>query len=59
MNEGNRKAHWENVYTTKSDDEVSWFQETGFAWSMPAGLNTRPRGVPTWPQRTDDRSSGK
>jgi SAM-dependent methyltransferase len=22
-----RKAHWENVYTTKSEKEVSWFQE--------------------------------
>ncbi|MGD0642997.1 MAG: class I SAM-dependent methyltransferase [Roseiarcus sp.] len=23
-----RQAHWENVYTTKSEKEVSWFQET-------------------------------
>jgi SAM-dependent methyltransferase len=23
-----RKAHWENVYTTKGEKEVSWFQET-------------------------------
>jgi SAM-dependent methyltransferase len=23
-----RKAHWENVYTTKSEKELSWFQET-------------------------------
>jgi SAM-dependent methyltransferase len=22
-----RQAHWENVYTTKREDEVSWFQE--------------------------------
>lgn len=22
-----RKAHWENVYTTKGENEVSWFQE--------------------------------
>jgi len=21
-----RKAHWDRVYTTKSPDEVSWFQ---------------------------------
>jgi 2-polyprenyl-3-methyl-5-hydroxy-6-metoxy-1,4-benzoquinol methylase len=27
MNDENRKAHWENVYTTKSENEVSWFQE--------------------------------
>lgn len=23
-----RQAHWENVYTTKGETEVSWFQET-------------------------------
>ncbi len=23
----NRKPHWENVYTTKGENEVSWFQE--------------------------------
>jgi 2-polyprenyl-3-methyl-5-hydroxy-6-metoxy-1,4-benzoquinol methylase len=23
-----RKQHWENVYETKSDDEVSWYEET-------------------------------
>jgi 2-polyprenyl-3-methyl-5-hydroxy-6-metoxy-1,4-benzoquinol methylase len=23
----NRSAHWENVYTTKGESEVSWFQE--------------------------------
>jgi SAM-dependent methyltransferase len=28
MSDPNRQAHWENVYTTKSDKEVSWFQET-------------------------------
>ena len=22
-----RKDHWENVYETKSDQEVSWYQE--------------------------------
>jgi hypothetical protein len=22
-----RKAHWENLYTTKGEKEVSWFQE--------------------------------
>ncbi len=26
MNES-RQAHWQNVYTTKRDNEVSWFQE--------------------------------
>jgi hypothetical protein len=23
-----RKAHWENIYSTKGEAEVSWFQET-------------------------------
>ena len=27
MRDVGRKAHWENVYTTKSEKEVSWFQE--------------------------------
>jgi 2-polyprenyl-3-methyl-5-hydroxy-6-metoxy-1,4-benzoquinol methylase len=27
MNDSNRKAHWETVYTTKAENEVSWFQE--------------------------------
>jgi 2-polyprenyl-3-methyl-5-hydroxy-6-metoxy-1,4-benzoquinol methylase len=27
MSEVNRKSHWENVYTGKSETEVSWFQE--------------------------------
>lgn len=27
MNETNRKAHWETVYTSKGETEVSWFQD--------------------------------
>jgi 2-polyprenyl-3-methyl-5-hydroxy-6-metoxy-1,4-benzoquinol methylase len=27
MSEVGRKAHWENVYTSKGEKEVSWFQE--------------------------------
>jgi len=27
MSDGGRKAHWENVYSTKGEREVSWFQE--------------------------------
>jgi SAM-dependent methyltransferase len=27
MSEASRQAHWENVYTTKTEKEVSWFQE--------------------------------
>jgi hypothetical protein len=26
MVNGDRQAHWENVYRTKSENEVSWFQ---------------------------------
>jgi SAM-dependent methyltransferase len=28
MTDASRKAHWENVYRTKSENEVSWFQES-------------------------------
>jgi SAM-dependent methyltransferase len=28
MSDPNRQAHWENVYTTKGEKEVSWFQDT-------------------------------
>ena len=27
MNEANRKEHWEKVYASKNESEVSWFQE--------------------------------
>jgi SAM-dependent methyltransferase len=27
MNETDRQAHWQNVYATKAEREVSWFQE--------------------------------
>jgi hypothetical protein len=26
LSDEDRKNHWENVYTTKAEDEVSWFQ---------------------------------
>ena len=28
MSDVGRKAHWENVYTTKGEKEVSWYQES-------------------------------
>ncbi|MGY2907343.1 class I SAM-dependent methyltransferase [Bradyrhizobium sp. URHC0002] len=28
MGDANRQAHWENVYTTKRETEVSWFQQS-------------------------------
>ncbi len=44
MSEVNRKFHWENVYTSKGEAEVSWFQEKPApsleliaALSLPAG----------------------
>jgi SAM-dependent methyltransferase len=27
VNDASRKAHWENVYSTKGENEVSWFQD--------------------------------
>jgi hypothetical protein len=27
MSDIDRQAHWENVYTTKGEKDVSWFQE--------------------------------
>jgi 2-polyprenyl-3-methyl-5-hydroxy-6-metoxy-1,4-benzoquinol methylase len=27
MNDVSRRDHWENIYATKGEDEVSWFQE--------------------------------
>jgi hypothetical protein len=31
MNDVSRQNHWEKVYTTKGESEVSWFQETPVA----------------------------
>jgi len=28
MDSASRQAHWENVYTTKGENEVSWFQQS-------------------------------
>ena len=28
MNSTDRQAHWQNVYATKAEKEVSWFQES-------------------------------
>ena len=28
MEDSSRQAHWENVYTTKGENEVSWFQQS-------------------------------
>ena len=28
MEDQNRKAHWQNVYTSKGENEVSWFQDS-------------------------------
>jgi hypothetical protein len=31
MNDASRQEHWEHVYTTKGESEVSWFQENATA----------------------------
>src|SRR6187200_2580770 len=28
MGDAGRRAHWENVYATKGENEVSWFQQS-------------------------------
>ena len=28
MEDADRQAHWDNVYTTKGENEVSWFQQS-------------------------------
>jgi len=28
MEDASRQAHWDNVYTTKGENEVSWFQQS-------------------------------
>ena len=28
MSDENRQAHWDEVYTSKSENAVSWFQES-------------------------------
>jgi hypothetical protein len=43
MRDVGRKAHWENVYTTKGEKEVSWFQENpapsaGHVGGLPADI---------------------
>jgi SAM-dependent methyltransferase len=40
MEDSSRQAHWENVYTTKGENEVSWFQQSpapSFELIMQAG----------------------
>ena len=27
LSDESRKAHWENVYTTRAENEVSWFED--------------------------------
>ena len=44
MEDASRRAHWENVYTRKGENEVSWFQpspEPSFDLIVQAGANSR------------------
>ena len=43
MENESRQAHWQNVYTSKSEDEVSWFQESPApSLALIAELDTSP-----------------
>ena len=40
MSDAGRKAHWENVYTTKGEREVNWFHK------IPQRSRTNPESTP-------------
>jgi SAM-dependent methyltransferase len=41
-----RRAHWEEVYRTKADADLSWFQErAAVSLELIAGISPRPRSV--------------
>ena len=43
MQSESRRAHWENVYTKKGENEVSWFQESpAHSLELIAEIGTRP-----------------
>ncbi len=43
MQNESRQAHWQNVYTSKSENEVSWFQESPApSLALIAELDTPP-----------------
>ncbi len=46
MNDASRQEHWEHIYTTKGESEVSWFQENlGIAFRrIQFTLHVRKRG---------------
>ena len=44
MNDVSRQEHWKNVYDTKGEGEVSWFQENpipSLEWMTLAGATPR------------------
>lgn len=44
MDIASRRAHWENVYSTKSEDAVSWFQESAaLSLELMVSLAVTPR----------------
>ena len=63
-----RRAHWENVYNTKAEDVVSWFQESptmsldliraaGVGSNVSIGLVARDARCPTAPQPVSPRAA--
>ena len=53
MNAESRQAHWEKVYTSKGENEVSWFQENP-APSVALRLNVRLRPLATMTALEDE-----
>jgi hypothetical protein len=61
MNDESRQAHWEKVYTSKSENEVSWFQENSALSHLPKpnARIGRKRNGSFWAMRSDSgRSTG-
>ena len=47
MEDASRQAHWETVYTTKGENEVSWFQQS----PAPSLEQTATQNVETEPSK--------
>jgi SAM-dependent methyltransferase len=46
MESNSRQSHWENVYTSKGESEVSWFQESPApSLALIAGIGATPASV--------------
>jgi hypothetical protein len=54
MVQTNRQAHWENVYTSRGESEVSWFQEN----PAPSLEHLSPRPLPRSARRDNKGADG-